>query len=103
EFAPAILKIDGAEHAVSFGPNVKFSGHVIQGFGGPAKIVNPPLPDPIHKEFEQGNNTYLNYSDSKNHQIDAKGSNYMYATFTTDSAEYEKFQQEMMKMMESKK
>src|SRR5205823_14599615 len=78
-FAPITRKIEGKDHDITIGKYGSFRGHLVDGgMGGPAKLVNPPGADPLHKEYHQGQNSKLAYTDadqSWNH----KGTNYMHA------------------------
>jgi hypothetical protein len=88
--------VNGAEHTVTFGTIGSFSGHLMTGgWGGPPKIVNPMLPDPIHKEYMQGTTTNQTYNDAAKWQF--ANSNYMYNSFSVTDKDYA----EMMKKMES--
>src|SRR5947207_9675463 len=61
-FVPISRKIEGTEHACTIGEYGFVSGHLIEGgLGGPPKVVNPPLADPTHKQFLQGQTTRLTY------------------------------------------
>lgn len=91
-YVPLVRKIDGKEHAISLGKYGKFSGHVIEGgLGGSTKIVNPPGADPLHHEYLQGETTEMAYKDAGQDWSYPTGTNYMFGTFTIDSAQYEKF------------
>jgi uncharacterized protein DUF1326 len=95
--------ISGKEHTISLGQYGKFSGHLIEGgLGGAAKIVNPPGADPLHKEYEQGTTTLINYIDAgKNWNFE--NSNYMFGTFQLDSEMYEKYAAGLAQKMAPKK
>ena len=58
----------------------------------------PPLADPTHKEFLQGQTTTLTYTDA-GQGWKYKDSNYMWNKFEVDSKQYEKFEAEMAKKM----
>ena len=95
--------ISGKEHTISLGQYGKFSGHLIEGgLGGSAKIVNPPGADPLHKEYDQGTTTLINYIDAgKNWNFE--NSNYMFGTFQLDSEMYEKYTAGLAQKMAAKK
>lgn len=84
-------KIDGKNHQISLGQYGSFHGHLVEGgLGGSPKVVNPPGADPIHHEYSQGQTSKMTYSDAdQNWSWD--NSNYMFGTFTVDSAQYEKY------------
>jgi hypothetical protein len=98
-FVPITRTIDSAEHSISVGNNGSFSGHLIEGgASGPPKIVNPPLADPTHREFLQGESTKLTYSDA-GQGWKYENSNYMFNRFKVDNKQYEKFEAEMARKM----
>jgi hypothetical protein len=98
-FVPIARRIEGAEHSITVGSKGSFSGHLIEGgSSGPRKIVNPPLADPTHREFLQGQSTKLVYSDA-GQGWKYEDSNYMFNHFKVDSKEYQKFEAEMAKKM----
>ncbi|HYB52335.1 MAG TPA: DUF1326 domain-containing protein [Thermoanaerobaculia bacterium] len=102
-FVPITRKIEGAEHIVTIGKVGGFSAHLMPGgMGGTSKISNPPGADPIHKEYQQGQTTKQTYTDS-GQKWDWSNSNYMFGTFDTNSAEYEKFMAAMSQEMEKAK
>jgi hypothetical protein len=91
-FVPIVRQIKGKEHSISLAQYGKFSGHVIAGgLGGSTKIVNPPGADPLHHEYLQGETTAMTYKDADQDWTYPSGTNYMYGTFTIDSAQYEKY------------
>lgn len=103
KYIPITRKIEGSEHIVTLGNYGGFSAHLMPGgMGGVPKIVNPPGADPIHKEYQQGRTTRQTYTDS-GQKWDWSNSNYMYATFETDSDEYGKYNAFMMQQMEKMK
>jgi hypothetical protein len=55
----------------------------------------------MHKSWSQGVTTRQTYDDGA--KWDFANSNYMFATFDTDSAEYAKFEEMIKKMMAEKK
>jgi hypothetical protein len=98
-FVPIVRTIDGAEHSISVGNNGSFSGHLIEGgSSGPPKIMNPPLADPTHREFLQGQSTKLAYSDA-GQGWKYENSNYMFNRFKVNNRQYQKFEAEMAKKM----
>lgn len=98
-FVPIVRNIDGAEHSITVGSNGSFSGHLIEGgSSGSPKIVNPPLADPTHREFLQGQSTKLVYSDA-GQGWKYENSNYMFNRFKVDSKEYQRFEADLAKKM----
>jgi hypothetical protein len=98
-FVSITRTIDGAEHTISVGNSGSFSGHLIEGgSSGPPKIINPPLADPTHREFFQGQSTKLTYSDA-GQGWEYENSNYMFNRFKVDDKVYQKFEAEMAKKM----
>jgi len=91
--------IKGDEHSTSIGKYGGFSGHLIEGgYNGAPKVVNPPLADPTHKEYLQGQTTTMTYADAgQDWKYD--NSNYMRNKFTVDNKKYEKYEAEMAKKM----
>jgi len=64
-FVPIKRTIEGSEHNITVGSNGSFSGHLIGGgFSGSPKVANPPLADPTHKQYWQGETTKLTYTDA---------------------------------------
>lgn len=103
KYVPITRKLQGNEHVVTLGNYGSFSGHLLAGgMGGAPKIVSAPGADPIHKEYQQGQTTKQTYTDN-GQKWDWEKSNYMYATFEADSAEYEKFAAAMTQAMEAQK
>ncbi|HSY19261.1 MAG TPA: DUF1326 domain-containing protein [Candidatus Acidoferrales bacterium] len=95
-------EIKGEEHTTIVGQYAVCSGHLIGGgFFGHPKVSNPPLADPTHKEFMQGETTKLTYSDA-GQGWEYKNSNYMFNKFTVDNKEYEKHEADVAKMMSGK-
>src|SRR3989442_10369833 len=102
-YAAIQLTITGKEHAISLGQYGKFSGHLIEGgLGGAAKIVNPPCADPLHKEYDQGTTTLINFNDAGK-SWNFENSNYMFATFQPDTELYEKYAAGLAQKMAAKK
>ena len=100
-YVPLKRTIDGDLHKISLGQYGSFSGHLVDGImGGHPKIVNPPMADPLHKEYDQGTATSLKYTDAGN-DWNYAGTNYMYGTFEVDNVEFEKFAAAMSKMMQA--
>jgi len=98
-FVSITRQIEGAEHRITVGGYGAFAGHLVEGgYGGAPKVSNPPLADPTHKQFLQGEATKLTYNDAGQgwkHQ----DSNYMYNTFEVDNKEYAKFETAMARKM----
>jgi hypothetical protein len=101
---PITRTITGSEHKITMGTYGSFSGHLIEGgMGGNVTFMNPPGADPLHETYNQGLTTNLTYKDA-GQNWNVEGSNYMYGTFTIDSAQYEKFAAGLaQKMKEMKK
>jgi len=98
-FVPIARNIEGSEHSITVGNSGSFSGHLIEGgSSGSPKIINPPLADPTHREFLQGQSTKLAYSDA-GQGWKYENSNYMFNRFKVDSKEYQKFEAEMARKM----
>jgi hypothetical protein len=95
-------EVKGEEHTSTVGQYAVVSGHLISGgMSGHPKVMNPPLADPTHKEYLQGETTKLTYSDA-GQGWEYKNSNYMFNKFTVDNKQYEKHEAEMAKMMSGK-
>jgi hypothetical protein len=102
-FVPIARKIEGDEHRITVGDVGVVSGHLIEGgSGGPPKVTNPPLADPTHREFLQGETTVLTYNDAGQGWKYEK-SNYMRNKFAVDDKQYAKHAAEMAKKMEEMK
>jgi len=100
QYASITRKVEGKEHTVTVGSYGEFSGHLLEGgFGGSPKIVNPLLPDPMHKEYSQGVTTHHKYNDAA--QWEFTNSNYMYNRFTVTNKDYEEMAAKMAKTMGS--
>jgi hypothetical protein len=98
-YVPISRKLNGAEHTVTVGKYAVASGHLIEGgFAGAPSISNPPLADPTHRAYHQGQTTKLTYNDAKQ-DWKYENSNYMVNKFSTNSKEYEKFEADMAKKM----
>ena len=102
-FVPITRKIEGDEHTTTIGTVGVCSGHLIEGGGGGApKVINPPLADPTHREFLQGETTTLTYTDAGQGWKYAK-TNYMRNKFKVDDKQYAKHEAEMAKKMAAMK
>ncbi len=100
---PITRKVEGKDHKISLGQFGTFAGHLVEGgLGGSSKIVNPPGADPLHKEYEQGENTQLTFTDA-GANWNYSGTNYMFANFVVDSAQYAKYQAGLSQKMAEKK
>jgi len=98
-YVPITREINGAEHTTTVGKYAICSGHLIDGGSdGHPKVINPPLADPTHKEFLQGETTKLSYSDA-GQGWEYKNSNYMWNKFSVTGKQYEKHEAEMAKKM----
>ncbi|HUL51157.1 MAG TPA: DUF1326 domain-containing protein [Candidatus Nitrosotalea sp.] len=98
-FVPITRKIDGGEHLTTIGTYAVCSGHLIEGgYDGAPKVINPPLADPTHKAYLQGETTKLTYTDA-GQNWNYEHSNYMRNKFEVDSKEYEKYEAAMAKKM----
>jgi len=92
-------KIEGPEHSVTVGSSGGFSGHLIEGgYEGSPKIVNPPLADPTHEQYQQGQTTKLTYKDA-GQGWSYENSNYMFNSFKVDNKQYEKYEAALAKKM----
>ncbi len=90
-YVPITRKIEGKDHEITLGQYGSFRGHLIEGgLGGSPKIVDPPGADPIHHEYAQGRTSKMTYTDADQNWA-SENSNYMFATFTVDNVQYEKF------------
>jgi hypothetical protein len=98
-YVPISRRIDGAEHVSTVGDYSVVSGHLIDGgFNGAPKVVNPPLADPTHKEYLQGETTKMTYKDA-GQDWKYERSNYMWNKFQVDDKQYEKHEAEIAKKM----
>src|SRR6266404_1508206 len=98
-FVPITRKIEGAEHITTIGKYGVCSGHLIEGgYNGAPKVMNPPLADPTHKQFLQGQTTKLTYTDA-GQDWKYENSNYMRNKFQVDNKQYEKHEAAMAKKM----
>ena len=102
-FAPITRRIEGQEHILKIGAVGACSAHLVGGgFTGAPKITNPPLADPTHKEWWQGETTSLTYTEAGQNWKFEK-SNYMFNEFVVDNKTYEKHAAEMAKKMAASK
>jgi hypothetical protein len=100
---PIDRKLDGEHHEITLGQYGGFSGHLMEGgLGGAPKIMNPPGADPVHQEYNQGLSTKLTYNDA-GQKWDYSKTNYMQASFTVDSQQYEKYAAGLAKKMKEMK
>src|ERR1041385_4605575 len=98
-FVPITRKIEGAEHITTIGKYGVCSGHLIEGgYNGAPKVVNPPLADPTHRQFLQGQTTRMTYTDA-GQDWKYENSNYMFNKFTVDNKQYEKHEAMMARKM----
>jgi hypothetical protein len=98
-YVPITRKIEGDEHVTTVGKYGVCAGHLIEGgYNGAPKVVNPPLADPTHKQFLQGQTTKLTYSDA-GQNWKYEDSNYMFNKFTVDNKQYEKHEAMMARKM----
>jgi hypothetical protein len=89
-YVPITRQIEGDEHITTVGSYAVCAGHLIEGgYDGPPKVVNPPLADPTHKTFLQGQTTKLTYTDA-GQGWKYENSNYMRNKFEVDNKQYEK-------------
>jgi hypothetical protein len=102
-YVPITRKVTGSDHIITIGSVASFSGHLIPGgMGGSPRIISAPGADPIHREYQQGRTTRQAYADSER-KWDWSNTNYMYATFETDSDQYEKYFADQARAMEKSK
>jgi hypothetical protein len=98
-FVAITREINGNEHTTKIGKYGVCSGHLIDGgYDGAPKVVNPPLADPTHQQFLQGQTTHLTYSDA-GQDWKYEDSNYMWNKFTVDDKQYARHEAMMMKKM----
>jgi hypothetical protein len=96
-------KIEGREHSVTVGNYGAFSGHLLEGGRkGSPKVINPPLADPTHEQFLQGQTTTMSYNDA-GQSWKYRNSNYMRNQFRVDDRKYAKFEEEMAQKMAASK
>ncbi|PWU10932.1 MAG: hypothetical protein C5B50_24505 [Verrucomicrobia bacterium] len=98
-FVPISRTIEGKEHSVTVGSIGSFSGHLIGGgYSGSPKVINPPLADPTHQQYWQGETSKLNYSDA-GQGWEYKDSNYMFNSFKVSGKQYAQYEADMAKKM----
>lgn len=98
-YVPITRLIDGSEHTTTVGKYAVCAGHLIDGgYDGAPKVVNPPLADPTHKQFLQGQTTKLTYNDA-GQDWKYENSNYMFNKFKVTSKQYEQHEAMMAKKM----
>jgi hypothetical protein len=98
-YVPISRTIQGDEHISKVGNYGFCSGHLIDGgYAGAPKVSNPPLADPTHKQYLQGNAATFTYKDA-GQDWKYENSNYMRNSFQTDSKEYAKYEADMAKKM----
>jgi hypothetical protein len=98
-YVPITRKIEGDEHITTVGTHGFCAGHLIEGgYDGAPKVINPPLADPTHKTFLQGQTTKLTYTDA-GQDWKYENSNYMRNKFTVDNKQYEKHEAAMARKM----
>jgi hypothetical protein len=91
--------MQGDEHSIKVGDLAGFSGHLLAGgYGGAPTVKNPPLADPTHKEYSQGEASSMTYKDA-GQDWKYENSNYMRNKFHVDSKEYAKYEADMAKKM----
>ncbi len=99
KYVPTSRKIEGDEHTCTVGNVSVCAGHLVEGgYAGVPKVVNPPLADPTHKEYLQGQTTKFTYTDAKQ-DWDYQNSNYMRNEFDVTSREYEKYEADLQKKL----
>lgn len=99
KYVPIARTIEGAEHRTTIGNYGLCSGHLIEGgFGTSPKVINPPLADPTHRQYQQGQTTTFTYKDA-GQDWKYENSNYMFNQFKTDHKEYAKYEADMAKKM----
>ena len=99
QYVPITRQIKGAENTVTVGTVGTFAGHLIDGgYKGAPKVSNPPLADPTHKEFLQGQTTLLTYNDA-GQKWKYENSNYMRNKFKVDDRQYAAHEAEMARKM----
>ena len=98
-YVPITRKIEGHEHTTTIGNYGLCSGHLIDGgYDGAPKVVNPPLADPTHKEFLQGESTKFSFKDA-GQDWNYEKSNYMWNKFSVNNKQYAKHEAMMAKKM----
>ena len=98
-FVPISRRVEGDEHITTIGNYAVCSGHLIEGgFDGAPKVINPPLADPTHKTYLQGQTTKFTYSDA-GQDWKYENSNYMRNEFEVNNKQYEKYEAALAKKM----
>jgi len=96
---PISRRVEGGEHITTVGKYAVCSGHLIEGgYDGPPKVMNPPLADPTHKTYLQGQTTKFTYSDA-GQDWKYENSNYMRNEFEVNNKQYEKYEAALAKKM----
>ena len=96
-------QVQGDEHVTIVGKYGFCAGHLVEGgYKGAPKVINPPLADPTHKEFLQGQATKFSYSDA-GQDWKYENSNYMRNGFAVDHQQYEKHEAGMARKMSQMK
>jgi hypothetical protein len=100
---PITRQVESEEHITKVGNVAVCAGHLIGGgYAGHPRVINPPLADPTHKQFLQGQTTKLTYSDA-GQGWEYENSNYMWNKFAVDNKQYEKHEAEMARKMSQMK
>ena len=98
-FVSITRTINGAEHSITVGQSGSFAGHLVDGgYNGTPKVSNPPLADPTHRQFLQGETTTLTYADA-GQGWKYKNSNYMFNKFTVNHKDYAEYEADMARKM----
>ena len=98
-YVPITREIKGDEHISTVGQYGVCAGHLIEGgYESAPRVVNPPLADPTHKEYLQGETTKLTFNDAGQNWKYEK-SNYMRNKFRVDNKQYEKHEAAMARKM----
>src|SRR5205814_5147417 len=98
-YVPITRQIEGDEHISKVGNYAVCAGHLIEGgYSGAPKVINPPLADPTHKQFLQGQTTKLTYNDA-GQDWKYENSNYMRNKFAVNNKQYEQHEAMMAKKM----
>ena len=102
-YVPITRQVEGEEHITKVGNVAVCAGHLIGGgYDGHPKVINPPLADPTHKQFLQGQTTKLTYSDA-GQGWEYENSNYMWNKFSVDNKQYEKHEAAMARKISQMK
>ena len=100
---PITRTMNGEEHEITIGKLGSFKGKPVEGgLGGKVTIKNPPGADPFHKEYVQGRNTTLAYTDAEQNWKH-EGTNYMQGKFDVTSAQMAKHAAGLSQKMEAMK